>query len=291
MKKQAYLIMAHGNFENLSNLIKSLDYKFHDIFVHIDKQVTTSSIPSFKKMVEHANIHVYQKYKVSWGGYSQVLLQVDMLRTAYSYYNEYSYYHFLSGQDFPLHSPHKIYNSFEEKYPTNFIEIDNIFVRNKSNTEIIDRINLYHPFFDLPKLHRGIKTRSDVFISCFQKIMGINRLQPTDMIGKGSNWASITDTLCSEVLQTFKSSDFKKKYANTRSADEIFMQTILINSKKEFVYLNDNMVYVDWVRGNPYTFTLNNINELKDIPTKMYVRKVSESLSSELLKKIKEEKL
>lgn len=39
LDKHAYLIIAHNNFEVLEILIKMLDYKHNDLYVHIDKKV------------------------------------------------------------------------------------------------------------------------------------------------------------------------------------------------------------------------------------------------------------
>ena len=40
MKKHAYLIIAHNNFEQLKNLIHALDDTRNDIYVHIDKKAS-----------------------------------------------------------------------------------------------------------------------------------------------------------------------------------------------------------------------------------------------------------
>lgn len=42
LNKHAYLILAHNNFGVLEKLIKMLDYKHNDLYVHIDKKVENS---------------------------------------------------------------------------------------------------------------------------------------------------------------------------------------------------------------------------------------------------------
>lgn len=37
--KHAYLVMSHGNFEQLQFLVDLLDCEQNDIFIHIDKNI------------------------------------------------------------------------------------------------------------------------------------------------------------------------------------------------------------------------------------------------------------
>ena len=43
MDKHAYLIMTHGNFENLSVCLSLLDDDRNDIYIHVDKKVKEKS--------------------------------------------------------------------------------------------------------------------------------------------------------------------------------------------------------------------------------------------------------
>lgn len=64
--KFAYLIMAHNNPEQLKILLKLLDHKENDIYLHIDKRNHDISVPDIVKCVKSASLHVYRKlYKKS----------------------------------------------------------------------------------------------------------------------------------------------------------------------------------------------------------------------------------
>lgn len=41
IKKHAYLIIAHTNFDQLQKLVKMLDNDKNDIFIHVDKKAKT----------------------------------------------------------------------------------------------------------------------------------------------------------------------------------------------------------------------------------------------------------
>ena len=84
----------------------------------------------------------------------------------------------------------------------------------------------------------------------------------------GSSWFSITDEFAFYILEhwDYLLNNFKHTFA----PDEIYVQTLCYNSKfKDRLYM-DNMDddyrasqrYIDWKRGNPYTFTINDYEEL-----------------------------
>lgn len=106
----------------------------------------------------------------------------------------------------------------------------------------------------------------------------------------GSNWFSITHNLANYVLEN---EDFiKKTFKYTSCCDEIFLQTIVYNSKYfDNLYLKQdnsykaNQRYIDWTRGEPYTFKINDYDEL--IKSDMlFARKFSTKIDKEIVDKI-----
>lgn len=62
--KHAYLIMAHGNFEQLQFLVHLLDCEQNDIFIHIDKK---TEICDLSLKTKYSAVTIFQKYKIYWG--------------------------------------------------------------------------------------------------------------------------------------------------------------------------------------------------------------------------------
>lgn len=62
-RKQAYLIMAHNQFEVLKVLIKQIDYIYHDIFIHIDQRVTGWDFKELTEIAEHSNVIILEDRK------------------------------------------------------------------------------------------------------------------------------------------------------------------------------------------------------------------------------------
>lgn len=99
LKKHAYLIIAHNEYEILKKLIKVLDDERNDIYIHIDKKSK-----SFKKLKTelvscYSNIFFTKRINVTWGGDSQIKCELLLLEEAFKI--GYEYYHLISGVDFP----------------------------------------------------------------------------------------------------------------------------------------------------------------------------------------------
>lgn len=67
MGKHAYLIIAHNNFNQLKTLIKCLDYKDNDIYIHIDAKAVFD-VNSFDKVATKSKVVFTPRTNVVWGG-------------------------------------------------------------------------------------------------------------------------------------------------------------------------------------------------------------------------------
>lgn len=112
--KHAYLIIAHNKFEQLAFLVSLLDYKYHDIYILVDKKSNFSAEVKNKitKVAKESNIYFSQECTIHWGGYSQIEAEMKLFSWALES-NDYSYFHLLSGVDLPLASNDEIYSFFE----------------------------------------------------------------------------------------------------------------------------------------------------------------------------------
>ena len=111
MRKQAFLIIAHNEFEILKLLVSKLDNPRVDIFIHIDKKVKV--IPEIK--VGKSGLFILDKrVDVHWGSDSQIKCELDILKEA-SGYGPYEYYHLISGVHLPLKPIGDILSFFDSR--------------------------------------------------------------------------------------------------------------------------------------------------------------------------------
>lgn len=297
--KHAYLIMAHNRFDQLGKLIKALDDKRNDIFIHIDKKnknLNSEICRELKDIAINSHILIYNDIYVYWSDYSQVECELYLLQKA-TEVRRYQYYHLISGQDFPIKSQKYIHSFFDKNNGKEFVDYQKIFFNNHKLL-ILDRVKYYHPFRKycryfqhdiLNKLFRGF----DKIAVISQKIAKIDRCKKNNLdICFGVNWFSITDSFARYIL---KNKDFiEKNFKYTNCPDELFIQTLLKSScfirnlyHETIDDFYGNMRLVDFQRGNPYTYRCEDIEEIRNSKY-LFLRKVDEKVDSELINLIEE---
>lgn len=111
----AFLIQVHAYPQLLLKIIERLNAPNHYFFIHIDKKsksIFHSSIIEAIKLTD--NVTIISDYKVNWGGRSQFVVTISLMRLALSHPVKMDYFHLISGQDFPLRS-NQVFDRFFEK--------------------------------------------------------------------------------------------------------------------------------------------------------------------------------
>ncbi len=177
--EHAFLITAHGNWKQLIILLKQIDYPTHDIFIHIDAKAKDIPEKLILNSVKFSKIHIFTKYKVYWGGYSQTLAQTFLFKID-AKLGPYDYYHMMSGQGLLLVNNHKFGKFFEQNSGKEFIEFKDW--QNEHDPEIKRRTKLYH-FLQNCRRRYSRKYLNDIFIFmercslALQILLHINRVK------------------------------------------------------------------------------------------------------------------
>lgn len=289
--KHAYLIIAHNEFNILEKTIKLLDDERNDIFIHIDKKVKNFNFEEFKKIAKKSNIYFSKRTDVRWGTHKQIYCELLLLDYA-TKTNEYEYYHLLSGVDFPITKQDEIHKFFKKHKGKEFLH----YASHNSITEgKLDRIRYHHLFGDNLRVPNKFKVKIAQKLHSIalriQRLIKYNRIKNKKIeYRSGANWFSITDELARYVVSQQK--QIKKDYKNTYCADEVFLQTIVYNSKfydRLYQKIDDdhNTIKrcIDWKRGGPYTWKLEDYDEIMSSGN-FFVRKVTTKDSAQLIEKI-----
>lgn len=278
----AYLIAAHHQMELLQILLQLIDDERNDIYLHVDKKCKEFEEEAVKKMIQKAKIHFLKRKSVTWGGYSQIQLELELLKESTQSYHDV--YHLISGVDLPLKTQDEIYNFFDVNKGMQIVSYD----YKMDMDDITNRMAQYRIFQDIYGNKKNFLFKIDAISVRLQKLIGINRIKHnSELIKKGANWFSITHEFAKYVIN--KEEKIRKRYKFTRCCDEIFLQTLLYNSSYSTkVYFNEdanrcyNMRYVDFQRGNPYIFRINDEKLLKSRP-ELFARKFDYKIDKEII--------
>lgn len=283
MNRHAYLIICHGHWEILKCLLQTLDDERNDIYVHVDKKVKEFPETVLKSAVLKSKLIFVPRRQINWGGYSQIESELSLLLEAIKTYH--SYYHLLSGVDFPIKTQDEIHKFFDDHQGSNYIKYDWNSMRSNSHLE---RIREYHFFQE--KIGRNLGKMAAFWWYAeksslrFQKKISVNRIKGREEeFFKGTNWFSITHEMASFVIS--KTDYIERNFRYSLCADEIFLQTIASDSPFKKNIVDDTLRFIDWKRGNPYIFRSADYDLLIE-SDKLFARKFDENVDIEIVKRL-----
>ncbi len=274
--RHAWLILTHGNFAILEKQLRFLDSENADFFIHVDAKADFDE-ERFSAVTERSRVTFVPRRRISWGHFAIAEAELELLRAAVP--GGYDYYHLLSGVDVPVKSRAYIEEYFTRAPGTNYVN----FLAPDISRAVLYRVMFYYPMqrFNIrkPAVRRALRN----FSAAVQLGFGVDRtrrLPDGFAFQKGAQWFSITHALAAYLLE--KESEIRGIFSDTYCPDEMFVQTEIINSPfrdtlPENAFCNDYascLRYVDWKRGNPYTFTDADLAELLSTPeTALFARK------------------
>lgn len=270
--KHAFLIIAHNELRILNILLTMLDDSRNDIFLHLDKKWRLNIQDLYHP--QKANLFFLKKrMDIRWGDISSIKLEFRLFRMAYEN-GPYLYYHLLSGTDLPIKSQDYIHEFFQKNYGKEFVG----FAQGKDN-----RIDCYNKVMKFHFFSRHFHSSSKLLVNIRTRLENIlnKYLTRSSSISfkKGTNWVSITNECCQYILSKEKS--ILRRFRFTQCGDEIFLQTLIYNSAfyENCYNLSDEYVSnqreIDWKRGNPYNWTIEDKDYLLH-SDKIFARKITE---------------
>jgi hypothetical protein len=275
---------VHKNPAQVRRLVKKLYFTHDQFYVNIfgnypSEQTWAKSLEEFRSH----NFFVTHKYSQAWGTFK--LVEATLNSMQYFADKDYDYFINISGQCYPLKSIEEIHSFFENK--TNAF-IDEFSLPDEAPSGWgkrggLDRIqNSYYknPFSKVIKLF-GVDKLNFVKIPRLRRAIPFN-LEPFG----GSMWFCLPKKQVNYILDYIKTkSEIIDFFKDTLCSDEIFFQTLLMNSEYKSTVINDNLRLINWSTTNtshPALMTISDADELLK-STKLFARKFDTEVDGRIL--------
>lgn len=285
MGKHAYLIMCHDNFEGLVVLLKLLDDARNDIFIHVDKKAGKIRSQDITTVCTKAKVKLTKRISVFWGGDSQIKCELLLLKEATKSYH--SYYHLLSGYDLPIKTQDYIHDYFSRNAGKEYVSVE---LSSDEGYDPYSRIGVYLFFQDRfrcicndnnDQAYRYWKAQDK--LSQVQRKIGINRMKSAPTIYKGSQWFSISHEFATYVLKCKK--DICRLFYCGLCVDELFLQTVGMNSYFVDKIEKNNLRLIHWENGKPYVWKNEDFTTLMD-SKELFARKIDYAIDPVITQKL-----
>jgi Core-2/I-Branching enzyme len=272
----AYIISAYKNPEQLIRLILRLCSEQTTFLVHVDKKADREIYNRIVEGTRHLlNVHFLKRYDCYWGEFGHVQASLEGIRELMKRKISFDYALLLTGQDYPIKTNAQIQDFLQQHKGESFLA--NFPLPSKEwedgGLERVERwyVRWYGGRFVFPKNGYSF----------------IKRKFPKGLLpfGGSSYWCLTKE--CIEYIDHFvrTHSRFIRFFKYVDVPDEIFFQTILMNSAHAENIINDDLRYIDWKdpnSGSPAVLSKTDLSSLL-VSQKLFARKFDVNVELKIL--------
>ncbi len=271
------IITAYKDIDALWHLVNALDRRFFDIHIHIDRKSAISKAD--ESALQDSGCHVLRKYTIPWGGYSHLRAILELGQTALGK-TEADYIHIISGQDHPIKSAAEIASACQGEIYMSVTTLDDL------PPDVRSRYELRNVFYFMQNLGNAYRILDKVSRR-IQEALGVKRghIGNFDVIYKGMIWISMPAKVFRFVLEHPQARSFLKALRTVYLPEEIFFQTIIMNSSYRENVIASNRRHTDWVFRNgsrPAVLDATDVRRLENSDA-FFVRKVDSKISAAVI--------
>lgn len=241
--KIAYCILCHKYNKILRTCVDLLKDNNEDveIYIHVDKK---SNIKEFSNLKGKVNF-IEERKEVYWGHISQVKATLALLRETQK--KNYDYIFLISGDDLPLKSNREIKEFLAQNNGKEFITVqeceERIFNQRLRRISILSTIKRNKNYFE--KIKAKIIRRMNKILRNENKY-----LDKLPKIYFGSSWFTITSDFRDYIFEYLeKNKEYMKAFEYSKCGDELFFQSIIMDSQFKNNIYKSNLRYIDWTTG------------------------------------------
>ncbi|MBV8886914.1 MAG: hypothetical protein JO235_23370 [Chroococcidiopsidaceae cyanobacterium CP_BM_RX_35] len=263
--KIAYLILAHKNPDQILRLITRLNTDYISFFIHIDKRATDEIYCSvFAGLNQLSNVYFVKRHNSTWGRFGIVRAIIEGIKAIVDTGIYFDYVIHLSGQDYPIKSNTQIKEFLQENKGKEFLNYFSLPHSDWNNEyESFNRLERWHIYinnhhYTLPQEHKFQSPIKSFLYSCLNLLIKKRKLPKDFSLYGGSQFWCLTGECIKYVNDFLKRNRwFVNRFMHTFIPDELFFQTLILNSPFKDKIVNDYssnkpvISFVDWENPNP----------------------------------------
>ncbi|SHF28774.1 beta-1,6-N-acetylglucosaminyltransferase [Dysgonomonas macrotermitis] len=269
----AILIHIHTNVDQVMRLVNKLQHPDADVYINVDAKV---AIKPFEESIDKAYF-LRNRVEVTWGRFSQVQQILNSFAEIISLGKDYSHILFISGQDYPVMPINKVIEQHQRNPENSFIS--HFKLGNDDWSLLMRKRYEYWQFLPTNDI------RNNKYVKKILLKLGYKRKYPFPDAYYGACWFSLTIESIKYLLNyTENNPHVVSFFHQTGCADELYVQSVLLNSPLKCKMINEIYRYFDWNdKGkSPRILTKEDFNTIKN-SNAWFARKVDSRIDSDLL--------
>jgi hypothetical protein len=272
----AYIISAYRYPEQLVRLVDRLDAGNASFFVHVDRKSPDAVFQAMLGgLANRPNVVFLPRHRADWGGFGHVEATLKGIRAAFRSGEHFDRAVLLTGQDYPIKSNRHIAEFFAATGDREFMEFFPLPHAEWQN-QGMDRIENWH--WHVSGRHVVIQP---------SRLAPIRRRLPDGLrpFGGSSYWCLTRDCLGYIHEYVMANPSVVRFFRHTDVPDELFFQTIVMNSAFAERTVNDNLRFILWDDpdpGSPKVLGMEHLAQLSTSPA-LFARKFDATVEPAIL--------
>lgn len=247
---QSVLITAYQDPDNLFDLLNYFGPHFA-VYLHLDRRVVAGWRKQgiLSQLTRHPAVrYLSTRYSVHWGGINHLLAILELSAKA-AEQPDCGYVHLITGQDFPLISKEELLDFPNKALGKSFLDYSKLpspyWPRENGG---FDRLRYFH-LYDIMDI--GRYSDLDRKVLNIQRRLRISRPLPRkiQLYGGSTYWSLSADCVRYIAKPGIPQKRLLKRLQYCFCAEEIYIQTVLVNSPHSPTLACTNLRYIDWT-GN-----------------------------------------
>jgi Core-2/I-Branching enzyme len=269
MTRIAYIVSAYKLPAQLERLLRRLAAPGVTLAVHVDKKTRGAAWDEMMSRCRDLDVVWLPRHRSQWGGFGHVRATLKGIDHVVENGVPFDYAVLLTGQDYPLRPPAEIARVLGEAEGRSFMRNIELPWDPWGPRGGLDRVEDWH-VITYRRLHVALPLR--------RKIPGGLKAWG------GSAYWCLEGSLVHFVHGYLRENpDYVRFFEHVFVPDELFFQTIIMNSEHRHTVVNDDLRYVDWTREPaPAVLTRRDVPNLLE-SGQLFARKFDETVDSEVL--------
>lgn len=269
MTRVAYIVSAYKLPAQLERLLRRLRAPGTTFVIHVDRRTSRSVYTEMVARTRDLDVVFLPRHRSPWGGFGHVRTSLKGIAWLVESDVAFDYAALLTGQDYPLRSPQAIARFLGAAGGRSYMNNWALPYPPWDGRGGLDRLEHWHVITSR-RLHLSLPLRRRIPLG----------LQP---YGGGAYWCLARPLVAFIYHFARENPAFVRFFEHVFIPDEIFFQTIIMNSQHRGSVMNDNLRYLDWSRDPaPAILTCDDLPALRESP-KLFARKFDERIDSEVL--------
>jgi hypothetical protein len=267
--KLGYIVSAYRLPDQLARLLRRLDDGSATFLVHVDRKTDDATFRRMREGAAARNVTFLDRHVCHWGGFGHVRASLKGITALVQSGADFDYAVLLTGQDYPLRAPAAIARYLAEAGGRSFLRNFPLPQPAWNGRGGLDRFESWHLLW-YRRLHLRIPLRRRI---------------PAGLTPYGGSpyWCLPREVI--EWMHRYVEThpDYVRFFEHVFVPDELFFQTLVLNSPHRDSVVDANLRYIDWsTTPGPKVLRADDLDALLGSGM-LFARKFDETVDPEIL--------